>query len=58
MATSTGTLIENLSKDEALKVLQIFIEASFSSLNNILTVAQLAIYIKNHLKKKMPWLYS
>lgn len=54
----SGTLIENLSKDEALKILQIFIEAPFSSLSNMLTVAQLAIYIKNHLKKKMPWLYS
>lgn len=54
----SGTLIENLSKDEALKILQIFIKAPFSSLSNMLTVAQLAIYIKNHLKKKMPWLYS
>lgn len=50
--------LENLPKEEILKLLQIFIEAPLSSLSNILTVGQLAIYFKNWLKKNCPWLYS
>ena len=50
-------LLGNLPKDELLKILQNFIESPFSSFSNILTVGQLAFYIKSYLRKKMPWLY-
>lgn len=48
---------ENPVKNEILKILQIFIDAPLSSLSNVLTVGQLAIYFKNYLKKNYPWVY-
>lgn len=59
MASSvTGTLVENLPKEEIIKLLQVFMDSPFSSFSNILSMGQLAVYIKNLLKKKFPWLYS
>lgn len=58
MASSvTGTLVENLPKEEEI-LLQVFMDSPFSSFSNILSMGQLAVYIKNLLKKKFPWLYS